>query len=118
MEKRIGVLLSGRGSNFEALADSVSAGRIPKARIAVVVSNKPDAPGLERAKTRGIPALSIPSKGLAREEYDRKVAAEKAGENAEATWVEPKYVADVEYRDGAAEGYLRHSSFKGLREHR
>src|SRR6266852_5561248 len=75
MEKRIGVLLSGRGSNFEALADSVSAGRIPNARIAVVVSNKPDAPGLERAKTRGIPALSIPSKGLAREEYDRKVAA-------------------------------------------
>src|SRR5712692_2667595 len=75
MEKRIGVLLSGRGSNFEALAESVSAGRIPNARIAVVVSNKPDAPGLERAKTRGIPALSIPSKGLAREEYDRKVAA-------------------------------------------
>jgi phosphoribosylglycinamide formyltransferase-1 len=75
MEKRIGVLLSGRGSNFEALAESVSAGRIPNARIAVVVSNKPDAPGLERAKSRGIPALSIPSKGLAREEYDRKVTA-------------------------------------------
>ena len=75
MQKRIGVLLSGRGSNFEALADSVSAQRIPNAEIAVVISNKPDAPGLERAKLRGIPALAIASKGLERESYDRKVVA-------------------------------------------
>jgi phosphoribosylglycinamide formyltransferase 1 len=75
MTKRIGVLLSGRGSNFEALADSVSAGRIPNAEIAIVISNKPDAPGLERAKARGIPARSIPSRGLEREAYDRQVAA-------------------------------------------
>jgi len=75
MNKRIGVLLSGRGSNFEALAESVSAGRIPGAEIAVVISNKPDAAGLEKAKARGIPARAIQSKGLEREVYDRQVAA-------------------------------------------
>jgi phosphoribosylglycinamide formyltransferase-1 len=75
MTKRIGVLLSGRGSNFEALADSVSAGKIPGAEIAVVISNKPDAKGLERAKARNIPTRLIPSKGLEREAYDRQVAA-------------------------------------------
>ncbi|MGB8324942.1 MAG: phosphoribosylglycinamide formyltransferase [Candidatus Acidiferrum sp.] len=75
MKRRIGVLLSGRGSNFEALADSVSAGRIPNAEIAMVISNKPDAAGLERAKVRGIPARAIASRGLEREVYDRQVAA-------------------------------------------
>jgi phosphoribosylglycinamide formyltransferase-1 len=75
MTHRIGVLLSGRGSNFEALADSVSAGRIPNAEIAVVISNKPAALGLERAKARGISAHAIPSKGLEREAYDRQVVA-------------------------------------------
>jgi len=73
--KRIGVLLSGRGSNFEALADSVAAGRIPNAGIAVVISNREGAPGIERAATRGIPAKVIPSKGLEREAYDKQVAA-------------------------------------------
>jgi phosphoribosylglycinamide formyltransferase-1 len=75
MLKRIGVLLSGRGSNFEALADSVSAGRIPNAEISIVVSNKTGAPGLERAAARNIPSCAIPSKGLEREAYDRQVAA-------------------------------------------
>jgi phosphoribosylglycinamide formyltransferase-1 len=75
MKRRIGVLLSGRGSNFEALADSVSAGRIPNAEIAIVISNKPDAAGLERARARGIPARAIASRGLEREVYDRQVAA-------------------------------------------
>jgi phosphoribosylglycinamide formyltransferase-1 len=75
MTHRIGVLLSGRGSNFEALADSVSAGRIPNAEISVAISNKPGAPGLERAAARNIPARAIPSKGLEREAYDRQVAA-------------------------------------------
>jgi phosphoribosylglycinamide formyltransferase-1 len=75
MLKRIGVLLSGRGSNFEALADSVSAGRIPNAEISIVVSNKPGALGLECAAARNIPARAIPSKGLEREAYDRQVAA-------------------------------------------
>jgi phosphoribosylglycinamide formyltransferase 1 len=74
MKKRIGVLLSGRGSNFEALAESASAGRIPNAEIAVVISNQPDAIGLKRAEARGIPARMIPSKGLQREAYDRQVA--------------------------------------------
>ena len=75
MKKRIGVLLSGRGSNFEALAESVAAGRIPNAEIALVVSNRDGAPGIERARRRGIEARVIPSKGLEREAYDRLVAA-------------------------------------------
>lgn len=81
MSHRIGVLLSGRGSNFEALADSISAGRIPGAEIAIVIGNREDAPGLTRASARGIPAKAIPSKGLPREAYDHLVVAElqKAG---------------------------------------
>jgi phosphoribosylglycinamide formyltransferase-1 len=75
MAKRIGVLLSGRGSNFEALAESVVAGRLPGAEIAVVISNREGAPGIERARARGIEARVIPSKGLQREEYDRQVVA-------------------------------------------
>jgi len=75
MTKRIGVLLSGRGSNFEALAESVAAGRIPNAEIAVVISNREGAPGIERARTRGIETRVIPSKGLERETYDRQVVA-------------------------------------------
>ncbi len=75
MGKRIGVLLSGRGSNFEALADSVAAGRIPGAEIAVVVSNREGAPGIEKAKERKIATRVIPSKGLEREAYDRQVVA-------------------------------------------
>jgi phosphoribosylglycinamide formyltransferase 1 len=75
MKKRIGVLLSGRGSNFEALADSVAAGRIPNAEIAIVVSNREGAPGIERARARGFDARAIPSKGLEREAYDRLVVA-------------------------------------------
>jgi len=71
--KRLGVLLSGRGSNFEALADSIASGRIPNAEIAVVVSNREGALGLERAKSRGIATRAIPSKGLERETYDRQV---------------------------------------------
>ena len=75
MKKRIGVLLSGRGSNFEALAASVDAGRIPNAEIAIVLSNREDAPGLDRARARRIPARGIASKGLEREAYDHLVVA-------------------------------------------
>jgi phosphoribosylglycinamide formyltransferase-1 len=75
MKKRIGVMLSGRGSNFEALADSISNGRIPNAEIAIVISNREGAPGVERARTRGINSRVIPSKGLEREAYDRQVVA-------------------------------------------
>ena len=81
MSHRIGVLLSGRGSNFEALADNIAAGKIPGAEIAVVISNRDGAPGLARAAARGIAAKAIPSKGLPREAYDTLVVTElkKAG---------------------------------------
>lgn len=75
MKKRIGILLSGRGSNFEALAQSVASGRIPNAEISVVISHRENAPGIERARARGIEARVIPSKALERETYDRQVAA-------------------------------------------
>jgi phosphoribosylglycinamide formyltransferase-1 len=75
MKKRIGVLLSGRGSNFEALADSVAAGRIPNAEIAIVISNRQAAPGVEKARARGIPVQVIPSTGLERETYDKMVVS-------------------------------------------
>jgi len=75
MKKRIGVLLSGRGSNFEALADSVASGRIPNAEIALVLSNREAAAGIDRAESRGLVTRVIPSKGLEREAYDRLVVA-------------------------------------------
>jgi phosphoribosylglycinamide formyltransferase-1 len=71
----LGILFSGRGSNFVAIADSIDAGRIPDARIAVVISNKTDAPGITTARQRGLTALVIPSKGRSREEHDREVVA-------------------------------------------
>ena len=74
--KNIGILLSGRGSNFEAIAKNVTAGKIPDARIAVVISNRSDAGGIETARQLGLEALIIPSKGKAREDHDREVVAE------------------------------------------
>lgn len=71
--KRIGILLSGRGSNFEAIADNVAARRLD-ASIAVVISNRAAAPGLEAARSRGLKAMALPSVGKEREEYDRVVA--------------------------------------------
>jgi len=73
--RSLGILLSGRGSNFVAIADSIDAGRIPDAQIAVVVSNKKDAPGIATARERGLKAVVIPSKGSTREEHDREVVA-------------------------------------------
>jgi len=73
--KSLGILLSGRGSNFVAIADSIDAGRIPDARIAVVISNRSDAPGIATARARGLKALVIPSKGRPREEHDHEVVA-------------------------------------------
>jgi phosphoribosylglycinamide formyltransferase-1 len=67
---RLGILISGRGSNFEAIADNVARGTIP-AEIAVVISNRPQARGLEMAREKRLNAVSIPSKGLDREIYDR-----------------------------------------------
>jgi phosphoribosylglycinamide formyltransferase-1 len=72
--KKLGILLSGRGSNFEAIADSIKAGRL-QAEIAIVISNRADAAGLESAKRRGLNAQLIPSKGRVREEHDAEVVA-------------------------------------------
>jgi phosphoribosylglycinamide formyltransferase 1 len=73
--RRLGILLSGRGSNFEAIADSISGGRLD-AEIAVVISNRAEARGLELAVQRGLNAVCLPSKGLDREVYDRQLTAE------------------------------------------
>ena len=72
--KKLGILLSGRGSNFEAIARNVQAGRIP-AEIAVVISNKSDAKGLTTARDMGLATRFIPSKGKEREAFDREVVA-------------------------------------------
>jgi len=71
--KNLGILLSGRGSNFEAIAKNVATGKISHARIAIVISNRPDAAGIEVAKKLGLETLVIPSKGKAREDHDREV---------------------------------------------
>ena len=73
--KRLGILLSGRGSNFEAIAENVGSGRLD-AEIAVVISNRTEARGIEIARERGLPAVVLPSKGVPREEYDRRIVAE------------------------------------------
>src|SRR5215475_6230769 len=81
--KNLGILLSGRGSNFVAIADSIDAGRIADARIAVVISNRADAPGITTARQRGLEALVISSKGRPREEHDREVVAVLKQHNAD-----------------------------------
>jgi phosphoribosylglycinamide formyltransferase-1 len=73
--KQLGILLSGRGSNFEAIAQNVASGKIPDARIAVVISNRSDAGGIETAKRFGLESLVIPSKGKEREAHDRELVA-------------------------------------------
>jgi phosphoribosylglycinamide formyltransferase-1 len=73
--QRLGILLSGRGSNFLAIAEAVRAGRLPGAEIAVVLSNLPDAAGLEAARQLGLPAIAIPSAGRKRAEHDVEMIA-------------------------------------------
>jgi phosphoribosylglycinamide formyltransferase-1 len=73
--KNIAILLSGRGSNFVAIADNIASGRIPDARIALVISNVPSAKGIEVARERGLATAVIPSKGKAREDHDREMVA-------------------------------------------
>jgi phosphoribosylglycinamide formyltransferase 1 len=71
--KRLGILLSGRGSNFIAIADSIAAGRLD-AEIAVVISNRADAAGVAAARERGLRVVVLPSEGIAREAYDTSLA--------------------------------------------
>jgi phosphoribosylglycinamide formyltransferase-1 len=73
--KNLGILLSGRGSNFEAIARNVAAGKIPDACIALVISNRADAMGIEIARKLGLKSLLIPSKGKERRDHEREVAA-------------------------------------------
>jgi phosphoribosylglycinamide formyltransferase-1 len=75
MNKRLGILLSGRGSNFLAIADAVASGRLD-AEIGVVISNQPEAPGIARARERGLNAQILASRRLDREVYDRQLVAE------------------------------------------
>lgn len=81
---RVGVLLSGRGSNFLALAEACRRGEVP-ADIVLVVSNRPEAPGLAKAQELGVPTVAIPSKGLAREEHEKHLLA--ALHQARVDWV-------------------------------
>jgi phosphoribosylglycinamide formyltransferase 1 len=74
-EARLGILLSGRGSNFLAIADSINQGRIPAAKIAVVISNRRDAPGIDAARNLGIPAEVIEPAGRKRAEHDAEIVA-------------------------------------------
>jgi phosphoribosylglycinamide formyltransferase-1 len=74
--KNLGILLSGRGSNFEAIARNIASGKIRDARIAIVISNRTDAVGIETAKGLGLDTLIIPSRGKEREDHDRTVVAE------------------------------------------
>jgi phosphoribosylglycinamide formyltransferase 1 len=71
--KRLGILLSGRGSNFEAIAQHIDCGKL-EAQIAVVISNVENAPGLQKASQRGLATFSLSSKGLSREEFDRRMS--------------------------------------------
>jgi phosphoribosylglycinamide formyltransferase 1 len=73
--KNLGILLSGRGSNFEMIAKNAKSGKIPDARIAIVISNRADAGGIEIARRLRLDTLVVPSKGKAREEHDREVVA-------------------------------------------
>jgi len=72
---RLGILLSGRGSNFIAMAEAIREGRLPGAQITVVLSNLPDATGLEAARKLGLPAFAIPSAGRKRSEHDAEMIA-------------------------------------------
>jgi phosphoribosylglycinamide formyltransferase-1 len=74
-ESRLGILLSGRGSNFLAIAESIHQGRIANAKIAVVISNRRDAPGIDAARNAGLPTQIIEPKGRSRTEHDAEIIA-------------------------------------------
>jgi len=80
---QLGILLSGRGSNFLAIADAIDAGKIPDARIAVVISNVPDAPGLQAARLRRLIALAVDSRGRKRADHDQEIVATLQSHNVD-----------------------------------
>lgn len=103
--KRIGILISGRGSNMLALADAVKDCRIPDAEIALVVSNIETAAGLERASELGIPTFFHSHKGFTREEHDRAMAAELRRQNVDLVCLagymrllSPWFIREFEHR--------------------
>ncbi len=73
---KIGILISGRGSNMVALVDAVQSGEIPASEVSVVISDRPDAPGLEKARERGVEAIVVERKGRPRAEHDGDLIAE------------------------------------------
>ena len=73
--QRLGVLLSGRGSNFTAIADAIATGSLQGCEISLVASNVPDAPGLQAARDRGLLAVAVPGKGVPRAEHDSQMIA-------------------------------------------
>lgn len=72
---RLGILLSGRGSNFLAIAENIAQGKLKSCEIAVVISNKADAPGLEATRARGLQAMAIEARGRKRVEHDEEIVA-------------------------------------------
>jgi phosphoribosylglycinamide formyltransferase 1 len=73
---RIGILISGRGSNMVAIVDAVKAGEIPDSEVAVVISDKPNAAGLEKARNRGVETVIVERKGRPRHEHDAEIVSE------------------------------------------
>ncbi len=73
--KRLGILLSGRGSNFLAIAENIAQGKLTGCEIAVVISNKADAPGLDIARTLGFNTVAIEARGRKRAEHDAEIVA-------------------------------------------
>jgi phosphoribosylglycinamide formyltransferase-1 len=82
-ERCLGILLSGRGSNFLAIADAIASGKIPNTQIAVVISNLAAAPGLAAARDRGLNAVAIEAKGRKRAEHDQEIIATLQAHNVD-----------------------------------
>lgn len=73
---KIGILISGRGSNMSAIVEAVQSGQIPNSEVVIVISDKADARGLEKAKARNVKALIVERKGRKRAEHDAEIIAE------------------------------------------
>jgi phosphoribosylglycinamide formyltransferase-1 len=80
---KIGILISGRGSNMLAIVEAVESGRIPDSEVAVVISDRPGAPGLAKAQERGVETIVIERRGRKRAEHDAEIAAELRKRNVE-----------------------------------